>query len=187
MKITSKEKEFLLKLARQTLEEYFVAGNKLKADEKKVAKNLREKRATFVTLSKNGELRGCIGQILPKFPLYRDVVNNTLSAAFADTRFPQLKYEELKNLKIEISVLTVPKRIIYDDTEDLLKKIKAGEYGIIMQSVFSQATFLPDVWKDLPKIADFLSNLSLKAGLGPDAWKNPDCEFFYYRTESISE
>lgn len=187
MKLTSKEKEFLLKLSRQTLEEYFVAGKKLEVDEKKVAKNLRERRATFITLFKNGELRGCIGQILPKFPLYKDVINNTLSAAFSDTRFPQLKYEELKNLRIEISVLTLPKRIIYEDTEDLLKKIKVGEYGIIFQSGFTQATFLPDVWRDLPKIEDFLTNLSLKTGLSPDAWKNPDCEFFYYRTESFQE
>lgn len=187
MKLTSKEKEFLLKLSRQTLEEYFVAGNKLEADEKKMAKSLKERRATFVTLFKNGELRGCIGQILPKFPLFQDVINNTLSAAFSDTRFPQLKYEELKDLKIEISVLTVPKRIIYDDTEDLLKKIKVGQYGIILQSGYFQSTFLPDVWRELPKIEDFLTNLSLKASLGPDAWENPDCEFFYYRTESFEE
>ena len=187
MKPNTKEKEFLLKLARQTLEEHFIAGKKLEIDEKKVPRVLREKRATFVTLFKNGELRGCVGQILPKLPLYKDVTNNTLSAAFSDTRFPQLKYDELKNLKIEISILTVPKRIIYDDVKDLLVKIKAGEYGIIMQSGFSQATFLPDVWKQLPKIEDFLTNLSLKAGLGPDAWENPDCEFFYYRTESFQE
>jgi len=187
MKLNSKEKEILLKLSRQTLEEYFVAGKKLEVDEKKMPKNLREKRATFVTLFKNGVLRGCIGQILPKFPLYKDVINNSLSAAFSDPRFPQLKYDELKNLKIEISILTVPKRIIYDDVKDLLKKIKPTKYGIILQSGFSQATFLPDVWKQLPKVEDFLTNLSLKAGLTPNAWQNPDCEFFYYRTESFQE
>ena len=187
MKLTEIEKRFLLKLSRDTLEEYFVAGKKLEIDEKKVPKNLREKRATFVTLFKNGELRGCVGQILPKLPLHKDVMNNTLSAAFSDTRFPQVKYDELKDLKIEISILTVPKRIIYDDASDLLKKIKPGEYGIILQSGFFQATFLPDVWKELPKKEDFLTNLSLKAGLAPDAWKNPETEFFYYRTESFEE
>jgi len=187
MKLNSKEKEFLLRYSRQTLEEYFVAGKKLEIDEKKVPKNLREKRATFVTLLKNGEFRGCIGNILPKFPLYKDVINNSLSAAFSDPRFPQLKYAELKELKIEISILTVPKRIIYNDTDDLLAKIKPGDYGIILQSGFFQATFLPDVWKELPKKEDFLTNLSLKAGLAPDAWKHPETEFFYYRTENFTE
>ena len=177
----------MLKLSRQTLEEYFVAGKKLGVNEKKVPKNLQEKRATFVTLFKNGELRGCIGQILPKFPLYGDVINNTLSAAFSDTRFPQLKYNELKILKIEISVLTIPKRIIYDDIADLLSKIKVGKHGIILQSGYFQSTFLPDVWKELPKIEDFLTNLSLKAGLAPNAWKDPETEFFYYTTESFEE
>ena len=187
MKLNSKEKEFLLKLSRQTLEEYFVAGKKIEIDEKKVPKNLRQRRATFVTLFKNNELRGCIGQILPKFPLYKDIINNSLSAAFSDTRFPQLKYEEVKELEIEISILTVPKRIIYDDIEDLLKKIKINEYGLILQSGFSQATFLPTVWKESPKIEDFLTNLALKAGLAPNAWKNPETEFFYYRTGSFKE
>jgi len=187
MKLNSKDKEFLLKLARQTLEEHFAAGKKLEINERKVPKNLREKRATFVTLFKAGELRGCIGQILPRFPLYKDVINNTLSAAFSDPRFPQLKFEELGGIKIEISILTIPKRIIYDDTTDLLRKIKPGEHGIILQTGFFQATFLPDVWKELPTIEDFLTNLSLKAGLSPGAWKNPDTEFFYYRTESFKE
>ena len=187
MKLGSKGKEFLLKLSRQTLEEYFIAGKKLEINEKKVAKNLREKRATFVTLFKNNKLRGCIGNILPKFPLYQDVINNTLSAAFSDARFPQLKYDELRSLRIEISILTVPKRIIYDDTEDLLAKIKADEHGIILQSGYFQSTFLPDVWKELSKKEDFLTNLSLKAGLAPNAWKNPETEFFFYTTESFED
>lgn len=187
MRLTKKEKEFLLDLSRKTLEEYFVAGKKMEIDEEKVPKNLREKRATFVTLTKNRELRGCIGNILPKFPLCRDIINNTLSAAFADSRFPQLTYKELAEIKIEISILTLPKRILYDDVEDLLEKIKPKEYGLILQSGFSQATFLPDVWKDLVKKEEFLANLSLKAGLSPDAWKNPNTEFFYYKTESFEE
>ncbi len=83
--------------------------------------------------------------------------------------------------------MTIPKRIIYDDYDDLIKKIKPNIDGIILQSGFSQATFLPDVWKQLPKTEDFLTNLSLKAGLTPAAWKNSETEFFHYQTESFSE
>jgi len=187
VKLNQKEKKLLLSLSRQTLEGYFCVEEKLKVDEKSLSNKLLEKRATFVTLFKNGELRGCIGNILPKFPLFKDVINNSLSAAFSDPRFPQLAQEELGKIKIEISILTIPKRIIYNDCNDLLKKIKPEIHGIILQSGFFQATFLPDVWTQLPKKEDFLTNLSLKAGLAPNAWKNPEAEFFFYTTESFNE
>ena len=186
MKLSQKEKKYLLDLSRETLDDYFVAGKKIEKDEETIPSKLQEKRATFVTLFVDGELHGCIGNILPKLPLYKDVINNTLSAAFADPRFSQLTYSEMKKLKIEVSVLTVPKRIIFDQTADLLKKINS-DYGIILQSGFFQATFLPDVWKDLPLKEDFLSNLALKAGLASEAWKNPETEFFCYKTENFSE
>lgn len=187
MKLNQKEKDYLLTLSRQTLEKYFFDKEKLEIDENSLPEKFRRKLATFVTLTKNDELRGCIGQILPKFPLYKDVINNTLLAAFSDPRFPQLEEKELTEIKIEISILTIPKRITYDDYIDLMKKIKSGVDGIILQSGFSQATFLPDVWKELPKVEDFLTNLSLKAGLSPTAWKNSETEFFRYQTESFSE
>jgi len=186
MILTNTEKKKLLLLSRNTLDEYFVAGKKIEVDEKEVPAHFLEKRATFVTLIVDGQLHGCIGNILPKFQLYKDVVNNTLSAAFSDPRFPQLTYKEMKRLKIEISILTVPKRIMFDDIPDLLKKIKT-DYGIILQAGFFQATFLPDVWKDFPKKEDFLINLSLKAGLSPNAWKNEGVEYFLYKTENFSE
>lgn len=135
----------------------------------------------------NNQLKGCIGNILPKYPLYREIINNSLSAAFADPRFPNLEKDQLSDTKIEISVLSKPKKIIFDSIEDLLEKIKPFEHGVILQSSFHQATFLPQVWEDLPDKKDFLTNLALKAGLSANDWCNPKVEYFYYIITHFSE
>lgn len=181
------EQKKLLEISRDTLLFYFENSKKIELDSKKLNKKFLEKKATFVTLTLGDQPRGCVGNILPKFPLYKDIINNSLSAAFADPRFPNLKKDELNNTKIEISVLSKPKRIIFDSIEDLLKKIKPFEHGIILQSSFHQATFLPQVWEDLPDKRDFLTNLSMKAGLSADAWKDPEVEYFNYTIEHFSE
>lgn len=181
------EQKKLLEISRQTLLFYFEYGKKNEIEPKKLNKKFLEKKATFITLTLGDQLRGCVGNILPKFPLYKDIINNSLSAAFADPRFPNLEKDELNNTKIEISVLSKPKRIIFDSTEDLLKKIKPFEHGIILQSSFHQATFLPQVWEDLPDKRDFLTNLSIKAGLSANDWCNPKVEYFYYIITHFSE
>jgi uncharacterized protein len=187
MSYTKAEQKKLLKIARDTISHYFLNREKLEIEPKKVGRKLSEKKASFVTLTLEGKLKGCIGNILPKLPLYKDVVNNSLSAAFADSRFPNLEEKEFKEVKIEISILTKPKRIIYESIENLLEKIKAFEHGIILQSSFHQATFLPQVWEDLPDKKDFLTNLALKAGLSGSAWQDPEIEYFYYTVEHFSE
>ena len=181
------EQKKLLEISRSTLLFYFEHGKKNELDSKKLNKKFLEKKATFVTLTLGDQLRGCIGKVLPKFSLYRDIINNSLSAAFADPRFPGIERDELKNIKIEISVLSKPKRIIFDNVEDLLRKIKPFQHGIILQSSFHQATFLPQVWEDLPDKKNFLTNLSLKAGLSASAWQDPEIEYFYYTIEHFSE
>lgn len=187
MKLNKKQQKFLLQIARKTLEEYLFSKNKLEISKKDIENQLIDRAATFVTLTINNELRGCIGNILPKQPLYIDVINNSLSAAFADPRFPALEVKDIDKVKIEISILSKPKRINYDDVTDLLKKIKPKIHGVIIQSNFHQATFLPQVWNELEKKEDFLTNLALKAGLSPNAWKDPEIEFFCYTVESFSE
>lgn len=184
MKISGENKKYLLNISRQTLEYYFFGKEKFEPEIGTISENLLEKTATFVTLTKNGQLRGCVGNIIAKFPLYRDVINNTLNAAFSDPRFPQLEKSELNEIKIEISVLSKPRQINLDE---LLENKDLDRFGIIFQLGFYQATFLPDVWLELPKADDFFSNLSLKAGLNQDAWKDPKAEFFYYATEKFSE
>jgi AmmeMemoRadiSam system protein A len=118
--------------------------------------------------------------------LYEDIINNTLLAGFGDARFVPLKEAEIVDIKIEISILSEPQ--VYDcSKEELLKNIKANVHGIIVQQGFNQATYLPQVWQDLPEKELFLQSLCQKAGLEKNSWKNENTELFYYTVEKFSE
>jgi len=183
-----KSQKYLLALARQTIVDYFEAGEKIKIDEDNLPeKTLSKKRATFVTLTKNGQLRGCVGSLLPKKKLYEDVINNSLMAAFGDNRFPAVEKHEIADIKIEISILSLTKPYHHESLNDLFDKIIPHEHGIVLQKDYFQATFLPQVWEDIPDKEQFLSALSQKAGLAADAWRDQDCEIFYYTVEKFSE
>ena len=186
--ITKESKKYLLSLARQTLVDYFSVGQKIKIDNSKLSDKLLSKQAaTFVTLLKQGDLRGCVGSLIAKKMMYEDVINNTLLAGFGDPRFEPLKEKEIKDVVIEISVLSEHKPYIYDNTDELLDKIKSGKHGVIVQKDFAQATFLPQVWRDIPSKNDFMNALCRKAGLDEKAWHEPDIEIFYYEIENFSE
>ncbi|MCD6427036.1 MAG: AmmeMemoRadiSam system protein A [Caldisericaceae bacterium] len=148
---------------------------------------LWEKRGTFVTLTENGNLRGCIGSILPVNPLIVDVSQNAINAAFRDPRFYPLTKEEFPLMNIEISVLTVPQKIEYENAADLLKKIRPYKDGIIIRHGPFQATFLPQVWEELPDKESFLSHLCLKAGLSGDCYLSGKIEVYRYEVEAFSE
>jgi len=178
--------KFLLKLARQTLEHYFSTGKVLKADMSD--KELLEKRGTFVTLhTRDGQLRGCIGHIEPVREIYKDVIENALAAAFEDTRFAPLEKLEMENIKIEISVLTQPQRLIYTSTDDLLNKLQPLRDGVIIRKGRYGATYLPQVWEDLGDKAEFLSSLCLKAGLQANEWRTGQLEVLTYQAEVFYE
>jgi AmmeMemoRadiSam system protein A len=185
---TEEERKKVLTVSHKTLEHYFSFGKKLKVTEEEINDPaLFEKRGTFVTLTKDGTLRGCIGTILPLKPLILDVIDNTINAAFRDPRFPPLGKEELPLIKIEISVLTVPKKLEFSDKDDLLRKLRPGEDGVIIIKGPYQATFLPQVWDELPDKDSFLSHLCAKAGLSPYEYRNPkDLEVFTYEVEIIN-
>lgn len=185
---SEQSKKYLLAIARQTITDFFTTGKKLSIPESKIEDNmLREKAATFVTLTINGQLRGCIGSIIAKKRLYEDVINNALMAGFGDPRFSPLKEEELSKTKIEISILSKPISYNYNSVDDLREKILPNKHGVIIQKDFAQATFLPQVWKDLPTVEEFMSALCQKAGLDIEEWKNPESEIFYYTVENFSE
>jgi AmmeMemoRadiSam system protein A len=166
--------KILLKLARMSILEEF-EGKKL-IDRDEWVKNypfLEEKRACFVTLKmknrpRGSNLRGCIGSILPYRPLIDDVVANAKAAAFEDPRFSPLTPEEFDLIKIEVSVLTIPQKLEYEDKEDLATKIRPGVDGVILQLANHQATFLPSVWEELPVFELFFAHLCMKAGLPGD-------------------
>jgi len=190
---TKQERDFLLNLARRTMEHYLKTGRKLdvKPDELPSARVI-EDGAAFVTLyivrGKSKHLRGCIGTLEARRPLVMDVINNAINAAFDDPRFHHVEQEELGKIKIEISVLTKPQRLEVKDADDLLRKLIPNKHGLIIQKGFARATYLPIVWKEIPDKKEFLEELCRKAGLGPDEWKNTnEMEFLIYEAEEFEE
>ena len=147
-----------------------------------------EKRAVFVTLSKRQALRGCIGSLVAVESLAESVRRNAVNAALHDPRFPPLTLEELESVHIEISVLGVPQPLPYSDTEHLLTQLEPGRDGLILQGPGgARATFLPQVWRQLPAAADFLSALCRKAGLAAGALKKGGMSYQRYWVESFEE
>nr|MBP7886610.1 AmmeMemoRadiSam system protein A [Candidatus Neomarinimicrobiota bacterium] len=138
---------------------------------KDVPERLKVKRGAFVTLEKHHELRGCIGYILPIYPLYKTVIEMAKAAALDDPRFPPVSPSELKDITVEISVLTVPQKIS-DPSE-----IEVGKHGIIIKRGFNQGLLLPQVATDYGWDREtFLEHTCLKAGLPRDAWQDKNTE-----------
>jgi AmmeMemoRadiSam system protein A len=144
--------------------------------------NLSKRAATFVTLNLNGELRGCIGSLVAHNALIDDLTTNAVKAAFEDPRFSPLTKEEFENIEIEVSLLSQPLEIRYKDFVDLKSKINHGIDGMIIRQGEKQATFLPQVWEQLPDFEDFLSHLFHKAGIKD---LETPIEVFVYQVEKI--
>lgn len=142
---------------------------------------------TFVTLKKNGALRGCIGNLIANKSVAEGIRENALSAAFRDPRFPPLAAEEVDQLQISISILTQPKPLPYKDADDLLAKLRVNVDGVILRKGTAGATFLPQVWEQLPDPNDFLSHLCLKAGLPADTWRNTNLDVATYQVQYFEE
>lgn len=128
---------------------------------------LASRGATFVTLKKRGELRGCIGSLRAQRPLAEDVVTNAIAAASRDPRFPPVSTEELDEIEVEVSLLSEPEFLEFRDEPELLAQLKPGEDGLILFAGCRSATFLPQVWEQLPEPRDFLAALKHKAGMDP--------------------
>jgi len=148
---------------------------------------LQEKRGTFVTLKIKGQLRGCMGCLTATESILEGMQRNAINAAFNDPRFPLLTADELAQADIEVSILTEPQVLEYTDGDDLLAKLRPHIDGVILQKGFSRATFLPQVWEQLPKTEDFLAHLCRKAGLPGDAWKTGELEVSTYQAQYFHE
>ncbi|WP_027371620.1 AmmeMemoRadiSam system protein A [Desulfovermiculus halophilus] len=188
--LTQEQGQTLLDLARTTLiQELDGDQDRLPA---KLDQRLRDpvfdqNLGTFVTLHLHGNLRGCIGSLVGSEPLRDNIRSNARNAAFRDPRFPPLTKGELTDVDIEISVLTTPQPLDYASTDDLVRKLRPGKDGVILQKGTAQSTFLPQVWEQLPEPDAFLSNLCLKAGLPSTAWKDGDLQIFTYQVQSFAE
>ena len=187
MKILEEEKNYLLKLARKTLETYYATGNTLSVDLSQVPKELKEERGVFVTLKHKHNLRGCIGNILANSPVYKAVINNALSAALEDHRFSPVTADEVKDLTIEISILSQPVKMSVTDPQEYLIKLKPEIDGVIIKQGDYQSTYLPQVWEDLKEPEAFLGSLCQKAGLNSDCWQEKETELFTYQAKVFNE
>lgn len=186
-KLTEEEGKYLLSVARQTIEERLTGQEGQGQPETFQSPKFSENRGTFVTLTENGALRGCIGHIIPQESMIEGIRENAINAAFKDPRFPPLSEAEWKRVQVEISILTDPTPLVYTDTVDLLNKLRPGVDGLIIKKGFNQATFLPQVWEQLPDRKEFLRHLCLKAGLDRDAWKHDKLEVFVYQAQAFEE
>ncbi len=184
--LTQEEGHYLLTLARATIAE--AVGAKSSTVLPAPSPRLTAPGAAFVTLrTRRGDLRGCIGSLEARRPLVEDVRENAIAAAFRDPRFSPVKAAELPNLTVEVSVLTKPEPLDFDGPDDLLHKLRPNIDGVLIERGWNRATFLPQVWEQLPSPEEFLANLCYKAGLPPNAWRWPDLEVSIYQVEKFEE
>jgi AmmeMemoRadiSam system protein A len=189
--LTPEQGAALVALARRTLATHFgqaIASSKARDLKNTLAdRALQAKSGTFVTLTINGQLRGCIGSLAARTTVVDGVRENAINAAFHDPRFSPLDQKELDAVQIEVSVLTEPVSLAYADAADLLAKIKAGIHGVILKKGYASATFLPQVWEQLPRPEDFLAHLCMKAGLPADQWRVGDLRIEVYQVQNFEE
>ncbi|MFH1375185.1 MAG: AmmeMemoRadiSam system protein A [Patescibacteria group bacterium] len=182
---SAEQRAYLLQLARQAITEYLKTGESPRMETKDEI--LKEERATFVTLTRGGNLRGCIGSLEAHRPLTEDVAGNAVNAAVGDPRFPAASLTELSEIKIKISVLTPPRVLDHSDGKDLLAKLRPGRDGVILSDGFHTATYLPQVWEEIKQKKEFLESLCAKAGLPFDAWKSGKLDIQTYEVEKFGE
>ena len=175
----------LLDVARRALVSRATRGTAPDVRVDSFATPLRGVMASFVTLERRGQLRGCTGTLVPFRPLVADVADNAVRAGFADPRFPALRPDELADLTLTVSALTVPRPMSAAPRDDVLAALQPGESGLIVTQGKARGVLLPSVWAALPEPNDFLSTLLRKAGLDPDAWPD-DLRFHHFRAESFS-
>jgi AmmeMemoRadiSam system protein A len=185
--LSDEEKKILLQLARQALTDAVQGKGLAPLKLETFSEHLRQPGASFVTLTKRGNLRGCIGALEPYQPLVEDVREHAVAAAMDDYRFPQVRPSELPSIEIEISRLTMPTPLNYQTPDELLSKLRPGVDGVILRDGRRRATFLPQVWEKLPDPHDFLDHLCAKMGAPEDLWQRQLLDVSVYQVEEFHE
>ncbi|GBE09103.1 MAG TPA: AmmeMemoRadiSam system protein B [Gammaproteobacteria bacterium] len=175
--LSDEQKDSLKKLSLASIRHGLKTGEPLSVDdyivENDTGENLPDyQAASFVTLKKNGQLRGCVGSLTACRSLSEDVAENAFAAAFRDHRFNALTEDELAEIEISISVLSTPELMVFTSEQELLSQLQPGVDGIILTEGGNRGTFLPSVWEHYPQPASFLSHLKMKAGLPADYWSD---------------
>lgn len=184
---TGSEKKTLLQIARGAIEAVVNNEQPPQLNLEEMPDRLTRIGASFVTITINDRLRGCIGTLEARQPLVIDVQEHALAAATQDHRFPPLKKDEFPHIHIEVSVLTPMKKLDYAHPSVLLNMIRPGNDGVVLINGSRRATFLPQVWEKIPSPEDFLSHLCLKMGDSPDLWRNKKLDVFLYQVEEMEE
>ena len=187
--LTLAEREYLLKLARTSIEQA-VRGELLSPlVSSEWTETLREPGVAFVTLTltRSGALRGCVGALEAYQPLAEDVREHAIAAAQKDYRFPPVNKSELGAIQVEISRLTKPEHLEYSSPEDLLEKLEPGRDGVILRDDWKRATFLPQVWEKVNSKEEFLAQLCRKMGVVGDHWRRKHLEVLTYQVEEFHE
>jgi AmmeMemoRadiSam system protein A len=185
--LTNNDRTFLLTLARESIENYIHDKPLPEFSKSELSKILREDGASFVTLTYNGYLRGCVGALEPYQSLAEDVREHAIAAAFQDYRFPPLQASEVGEIKIEISYLTKPEILKYNNPNELLEILRPNIDGVVIRDGARRATFLPQVWEKIPDPEEFLEQLCTKMGSAADLWRRKKLEVLTYQVEEFHE
>ncbi len=179
--------EKAVKIARDALENFLKEGEEPEVDEE-LPEQMEEERGVFVTLEKNDNLRGCIGRPMPRQPFIEGLVNSAINAATRDPRFPEVSPEELDDITVEVSMLTVPEEVEVEDSEKYPEKIEVGRDGLIVKYGGAEGLLLPQVPVDNDwDSEEFLSQTCVKAGLSPDAWIKEDISLEKFSAQVFKE
>jgi AmmeMemoRadiSam system protein B/AmmeMemoRadiSam system protein A len=184
--LNKEEQQYLLQLARKTLESSVREDSKPKVNADTLPDSLIQEQGCFVTLNKDHRLRGCIGHILPKEELYQCVIDNAVNAARNDRRFNPVTADELESIEVEVSVLTVPE-LTGLSGDELLDYLVPEKHGVVLKSGWSQSTYLPQVWEQIADKTEFLSNLCQKGGMAINCWQDPEVEVYTYEAQVFHE
>jgi len=184
--LSLQDRATLLDVARASIQHGLRHRQALEVNPGDYPESLRSLRATFVTLEKGGQLRGCIGALTAYQPLVQDVAAHAYAAAFEDPRFPELRMEEFSALEVHISVLSLPEPLHFGSEDELLAQLRPGEDGLILHFRHHRGTFLPSVWEHLADPYVFLAQLKQKAGLPLDFW-SPELQVERYTTEYFGD
>mgnify|MGYP000152544415 CR=1 FL=1 len=182
--LTDKQHQLLTDIARKSIKHGLEKGTPLAINITEIPEDLTVARASFVTLEKHGQLRGCIGMLEARRPLIEDIAYNSFAAAFSDPRFPPLIEDELNDLNIHLSILSPSEPIPCRSEAELIEQLRPNIDGLILDDGQHRATFLPSVWESLPNPIDFIHQLKIKAGLSENYWST-QLKAYRYTTESF--
>jgi len=187
MRLSQQQGRVLLAIARQAIAERLGIDWRAPLAVDRSASWLQRPAASFVTLREAGRLRGCIGTLQATRALKEDVAANAVAAAFHDPRFPPLVADEFSKITIEVSVLSEPEPLpSVEREEDLIRMLTPGKDGVVIQYGAHKATFLPQVWEELPDPKAFLAHLKRKAGLSEEFW-SPKMRIWRYEVQKFFE